>query len=678
MSVDTWEKLVNLPNADFEILIEFNPAVNPDAYTWVKTGGYTYVYEAVVSFADSTPPISAVVENGTSLTLKNNVGEVEANAGYYYDASVDKVYVHCVDGGDPGSTTKTMMIYVWIDNATRTRVFNSRQYRPTVKLDSLPLLALSVDDIVEGIYKFNFGSFTLTNDGWWDKASCRYIWKGCRVIIRIGGEELSYIEYKTSFVGRVSDYFVADIAASFSVKDIRVGTFAQLPINKYWKTTYSNMADGDEGKSIPIAYGVCTKCIPTCIDPTAGTGGRWKFADGEVYEITNARKNGVTLSFPSQYTKDPTLGEITLLCGFDAVSGDTLEVDIKGFKSLGGSYIVKGASIALNMLKRFLRFVDEELDLDSFAATDALRTNELAIYVDTEQSSREILQTIGRSIMAFFTPTQDGKLAFKAYTTDVPLGTLKLRDEDYKSWKVTFDDSFVRQTVKVKYGKDSKEQDFKIVVETNDAVKYKYDTQEDLSVVTYLRLQADAASLALGLKNLVSRPITTVETDFGAKGFPKSPTDKVLITRLRAADLQGKFTNKVFRIKSIEKDFARQKTKIVAMDDLQTLGEGYCSNCYACQLCFSQEQGCSVCYVCQICVNSQGSQCYLCYACEACDACFACYACQLCDYGEATCTMCMKCVACEVCDSVQEGCTGCDVCVDCMDCVSSECGVGYY
>jgi len=61
--------------------------------------------------------------------------------------------------------------------------------------------------------------------------------------------------------------YVSDETVTFSVKDIRVGTFSQLPVDHYWLTNYLNLREEDDSVAIPIWYGAVEWIVPVCTDP---------------------------------------------------------------------------------------------------------------------------------------------------------------------------------------------------------------------------------------------------------------------------------------------------------------------------------------------------------------------------------------------------------------------------
>lgn len=588
--VATWEELSDLANPIFRALVEMNPhAYYPTGSNWVSEGTNTY------SHACKEVKVSTVTDDGQEMTERATVALVKANAGsWYFDKPNQILYVHCFDSDDLSSVSVDTVVvaFVWKMFSTDACEFNGIQYMPIVRQNSLPALGLSVDDLVEGMYRFNFGSFMMNNTGWFDTAAEDYIWTNCKVLIKLGGEDLPYSEHVIYFVGRVSDYSVKDEEVLFTVKDIRVGTYAQLPIDHYWMSNYPKLQTGAEGLAIPIFYGIKKHIVPVCIDSKRTTtpygdlpypvNSVWKIAGSRtIKEFTEIRLNFGDIDYPhpdyiltenTHYTTDLSNAEFTLLIPLK--QGDTLEVDAKGYVDGGSVLMEKAGTIAKDILKTYLGFVDGDLDLSSFADVDTERPYELCIYLDTDRSSRQILQTVGRSVIAFFTPVENGKLAFEVYKSTVPGDTLELFDRDFgEDWEVKLIDFFLRNKVKLQYDQNPKTQEFKAVEKNNYKVLYKYGIRETLILETYLRELSDAGAIAQAVQNMCSIPIKVVETSCGVKAFKLFPTRKLKITRKRAVDSSGAWDAKVFRVREIVKDMNSEQTRLVAADDFQLLGD---------------------------------------------------------------------------------------------------------
>ena len=663
MGAKTWEKFIDLPNPRLRVLVEGNPGKHlVCGSNWTSEGSNTYSHACVEI------KVSAVTDDSQGCIEKNSLAEVQATAGtYYYDKENKKLYVHAFDNDDlsSSSTDVIIMMYCWKHFSTDACEFNGVQYMPILALDSFPTLDLSVDDIVEGIYKFNFGSFKMNNPGWWDTAADEYIWTNCRIVIKVGGEEMDYDDYINFFVGRISDFYVTDEDAIFSVKDIRVGTFSQLPVNHYWSSNYPNMHSDYEGRPIQLLFGVKTKIPPVCIDTTAGTpgkGGKWKIGDesyGNFKEITKVVHNGFDVTSSCNISADKTEFTYNATWDFD-FEHDIILVDAKGYVNTESVLLTKAGEISLFLLQKILKFIDGDLDLESFTYADTVRTFEQCLLIDTDQSSREIFQTLGRSVVAFLTPDDLGRLSFQIYESSTPAGILKFEDRDYDTWEVTFHEAFIRNRVIVKFDFDPQLQVFKTVEKTNDDVVARYGVRKPLEIETYLKNQLDATDIAQAVLAMCSTPITMLNTRVGLKAFVLSPAKKIMVSRTRAPDPTGKWDEKVFRIRQIGKILNIEKTKIVAMDDLQSLGEGLCSVCYSCQTCYTEEAPCSVCYTCELCNTDEGG-------------CQVCNTCELCNTAQGGCVTCNTCQSCDSC----EGCDACQSCDSCMVCVSCEvCVVG--
>jgi len=84
---------------------------------WVEVAGYDDVYASV-----NSGYYSLVYEDGAALTAKSNLTEVQQTVGsFWYNESVDTLYIHCSDGGDPNAHTITAVAQSWLNLKTKCR-----------------------------------------------------------------------------------------------------------------------------------------------------------------------------------------------------------------------------------------------------------------------------------------------------------------------------------------------------------------------------------------------------------------------------------------------------------------------------------------------------------------------------------------------------------------------------
>ena len=667
MAIDTWEKLINLPNPDFRVLIEANPrAEYVCGSNWTSEGSNTYSHACVEI------EVNRVTDDNQDCVEKSSLVEVQATAGsFWFDKANQKLYVHAFDNDDLSSsaTIVIIMVFVWKHFSTDACEFNGIQYMPIVRRNSIPNLETEVDDIIEGTFKFNFGGFTLDNPNrWWDDAAVAYNWSDCRMLTKVGGEDLPYSEYVLYGVGYVSDYVVKDETASFAMRDVRAFTVDTLPIQKYNKTDYPNLAEEDVGMSIPLFYGRKDNISPVCINPSVSVGGRWKLAASRtIKQIRAVRLGKKTLDPASEYTQYLAVAEFELDVAYD---GEDIQVDADGFVE-GTDLIVKASPMAKDLLKTYAGYTDNDLDLPSFMTAANKRTQELCIYLDEETSTREVLETIGRSVVGFFVPVEEGKLAFETYEDEIPSGVLEFYDRDfYPDWKVKKDDKYVRNKVRVRFDRNPTNQEFKAAEKTDLSVLYKYGVRKTLNIETYLKREDEAKDLAEAILGMCKQPVTLVETSVGVRGFSLHPTRKIKISRNRAVSLTGSWDKKVFRARSIGKNMGVEQTHLSAMDDLEMVTK-ICHVCVTCQACNTCEthvscatcDTCESCNVCEICNTVQD-----CTGCDVCDTCQSCNTCQQCVACQASCQTCQDCYNCEVCDTPCDACDTCESCYVCQIC----------
>jgi hypothetical protein len=105
--VTTFSQAVSKLGSQKHVLFEVEP--KEEIWNWTATGGLSNTYE--VSWSHITQPsisgglyrrIISVEEEGAALTKRDNTTDVDNNAGsWYYDDSVQKIYVHSTGSVDP-------------------------------------------------------------------------------------------------------------------------------------------------------------------------------------------------------------------------------------------------------------------------------------------------------------------------------------------------------------------------------------------------------------------------------------------------------------------------------------------------------------------------------------------------------------------------------------------------
>ncbi len=136
-TLTTFAELIAAPGSEKVFLCEAKPAEQVTNFT--LTAGKTYTYQLAylnetVTLADATTETIRKIVNtceldGTALTVKTSIIEVEATAGsYWFDKALGIFYIHAPDGGSPNH--HTVIVYFKVYFATKGIVLDSAVGEP--------------------------------------------------------------------------------------------------------------------------------------------------------------------------------------------------------------------------------------------------------------------------------------------------------------------------------------------------------------------------------------------------------------------------------------------------------------------------------------------------------------------------------------------------------------------
>lgn len=300
-----------------------------------KTSGYSYVYELPVvnvPMLNHLPIIEQVLENGAAYTQKASIALVDANAGsYFFDMTNKKIYVHTTGSDDPDGTTGgkfdyTLTAHFWLRFGSQGLIFNAKYYYPRISQNGLSDLKVSSRSIFFGIQTTGNGSLRLDNkDKFFDKLLKQYIWQYAPIYIFLGGDEMAYSDYKIVFKGTILDWGGGDSEITMTIKDHRSILTNDIPPNIFDQTTYPVLADGDNGKPIPLAYGYLQGV--SCVKIGSTGKGDFKITNHAIHQIVKVYNNGSNIT--SYITKNLAAGEFTIGGGYSGTPG-TVTADIFG------------------------------------------------------------------------------------------------------------------------------------------------------------------------------------------------------------------------------------------------------------------------------------------------------------------------------------------------------------
>jgi len=250
----------------------------------------------------------------------------------------------------------------------------------------------------------------------------------------------------------------------------------------------------------------------------------------------------------------------TALFDDEADSKHLLRVDGSGFKDDGsGTYTGSASSLITNpsdivrvILIKYLKKSTSIIDETSFIAARAALIYPLAIYLDGILSTKAIFDKIELSSNSDIVINGLGLVLFKVRTSTAPADITDLIENDYINWSVKWRSTDVYKTIRVEYNLDpsTKEKGIFPVVTESAAVRFRRDAPRDFP--TYLKTRAGAASIGGVIGGLAATPKRVVRFDVKGRCLAHGVSDIIRVTRGRAPDSTGAFSQKLFRILTIK------------------------------------------------------------------------------------------------------------------------------
>jgi hypothetical protein len=260
-----------------------------------------------------------------------------------------------------------------------------------------------------------------------------YTMEGYPVIMRLGGKDLAYSDWKVVRQGTAqtpkfySDRFEIPVSGS-ETEHLN----AMMPDNVY--TSGGSMPSETVGKPKPICLGECRNVTPFLIDSSTST---YQFNDpayGPVNAVNEVRINGkVTTGLTTNLTQGTIVspsGRPTL-----SVSGRISDV-------LGGYYPTLGKVIQ-DVLRKFGGAAAADLDTTAFSNYETAWSPDVGLYLTRKITIKQVLDILIRGQLSFLIYNWTGKwFPYRVQNvTGTPDKTVRERDIVSRSFKRTRDDS---------------------------------------------------------------------------------------------------------------------------------------------------------------------------------------------------------------------------------------------
>ena len=557
--------LITQPASEKIFLAEINVAEH--LLGWSLTGGQANTYEInflneTIALTDETTEIirkviSGIEENGTALTVRTSIANVEANAGsYWHDTANAKIYVHPTGSDHPKDYT--IIGYFWLYFATKGIELNGKYYEPYIPANGIPALNQSNPNLYWGVIAMGQGSLRLLNErGYFDQISKRFIWTNKDVKILVGGDSLPYSEYKilNSFkiVGKqfTRQEFTLQLGAEI------FNLMRTVPVNKFWGTDYPSLDPAAEGLPIPIYYGVYNSSqapFATCIHTTYGANTyQFKICDHALSSFTQAYiDNSNGLGWQSIVSTNLSTANATFTITSTAfiLGASRVKAAFQGKPSSGVA--LQGApEIVEDFFVDVLGYATSNLNSSSFTNSKAESDVSLNVPIDMESDATLILEGICRSDLAFADIDENGRFRYRTWIPYLTTAILsKLDEEDYLHIpEATEDDKDVYPTIRIGYNYSPSAMAYKYYDKTSTESQYKYGKKERLKFDTYLKTESDATILGQRLNLLMKDPTVKLNMELKMPVIDHLLGDKIKITMKRVPyEVSSGYRERIFEI----------------------------------------------------------------------------------------------------------------------------------
>jgi hypothetical protein len=558
-----------MPSADFTawlaetatdrvILCDLQLAEQTAGDGWASEGSNVYSLSSFSNFIGSGGDavyrrIDKVRENAADYTEKASQAEVAAaSSSFWYDEANTKLYVRTSTDSDP-DLFSSIAVYFTLFFGTTTKAFVGGQLYEPMLVGELPAIDLQAEDILFGVKVMEEGNLDLQNaHAFWDTAVANYIWKNKLITFYLGGGTLDFDDYEKIATMRIEDLAAGDDIARARLVGMASVLDQNLPLSTVSDTGNPNAADGVVGTYIPMIYGALPGCPGKCIDTTSGAN-VWLLNDPDAFALTgianvrmvdiNGVKHGLTVT--SHYTVDLAACTVTVTDTTYDQQNYSLIADCAGKTDGAGGHFNRWSAVG----KDFMVLLGEEsgnigATFGGDADTDGYQ--EIGLYIDEPKKASEWLMELERSVRGYTYIDETGKwyagvflpYEMKGETAD------SLTDADIVTWEPEDKLESVYYKVIVKYGRNPYTREWKEVSAEDSQVRYEIEHSKTIRIETALRNKSQAARQAQRWLMTLKQPSIRVQLQArGLDGLLKQPFDRYIVTRSRAPDSSGSWTD---------------------------------------------------------------------------------------------------------------------------------------
>jgi hypothetical protein len=436
-------------------------------------------------------------------------------AGFYWDDTDELLYVKFPQNNPPDLFSIVVGVASLVSNKQWIDEENQRSY--DADLVSLPKVKKTIDPLFFGRIKLNDATIRLQNvHGAYDFLA-DFDTYGQEIRILYGDTDDQYTNFRRMWTGFVDDYTITESEAIIRASDTRKLLEKPVPVRFFNQTDYTDLDDSDDGKPIPLAYGLIVDVNPMCVnrsiyDKASAQTYEWKLCDTTDHDgidsIQAVRYKGTALTPVSPITDPPTAsgqyGSVDLAEGtFETYKADDdeydfrdLSVDFTGVEN-DGTAIETGLDVIVDLISTYGDIPFSNVRYNESQWTSATSDN-VGLYVKKDSTIAKEIERIAASLRIQFDVQGDGRFTVRRFDpTAEPVYTVR-EDEILDPISAVYSSEEFASRIYVEYQGGV----YRYTDDENEIID-RYKTTRAKTFETILTNEADATDFATDVMSLI-------------------------------------------------------------------------------------------------------------------------------------------------------------------------------
>jgi hypothetical protein len=452
--------------------------------------------------------VGSVQSDGVNLTEVTSLATLDSTEqSFYFDNTNDHLYLHLTNHDEP-SMHRLIMGDVY-GYTTQPGIWNEVFYEG--RLRSVPNITTTRDPIFFGIMRFQGGMVTLENtDGALDDFAEKNDVFGQEGRILVGFDDMGYSDFEKVFTGYVEDINITQESMQLSLVDKRKRMSRQIPYNLFTSTDYTNLNSTNEGKPIPLIWGVVKNVPAICLneDEAAPSEYTFKLCDTEQHSISTLSTVYVTTSETVKqsvsFSGTDKQAATFILSSGAYTAGNIVTVDMTGYddsvrRDGTGSPIETGLEVIKDILNNYLSYPYNANIFDTTEWTTAeADVRDIGMVIDNPTAIYTIIEQISNSLYGQFIVKDNGLFTFRRYNPSATYSQAIGKEEILNRTGITYSPKELVTSINVGHSKDWANNTYQYIQDTDDesSIYSKYRVYRSKTFDSLLTDSTDAQLLA--------------------------------------------------------------------------------------------------------------------------------------------------------------------------------------